>query len=235
MGKLLDFYDALTSGFTIHSGLELPQAQGADLAVKLAGARASVSELYALYKNMYGWFGLGFTKAVSQQLSLRLCQAGANYSAFTSTYISTWHQAGADAALQAAVPASVKNELNGVVRRYAKEDAQPYTAGDYQMRYGTQWLDQWLASPLELRVSSDSQAYTAEQYRRHFGSSWEAQYRSSDEAIQMLSLGDTATLSMQGFQKVLGESWQAEWAKSTELPCRQCRPYLGVGELRVLV
>jgi len=225
--KLSNLFKALSSGYTLSGGLGLPKVEAQQRAIDMSKARAEVGQLYDLYKAMYGFQGLGFDQKTAQQLSIQQCSAGADAGTFKSQY----QQALASGqipqrALQFAVTASVNSNLEGVVRRYAK-DAAPYTSQGFQQYYGEPgWLFEWLAAPMELRVSSDSLAHSAASYQRRFGSQWKSRYTASAEAIQMRLADDGEQYSMRDFQKYYGDAWQTRWAKAPELPCTVCAPYM---------
>merc|ERR1712086_147775 len=76
--KLTKFFAALSSSYTVSGGLQLPTAAAQFNSVVMSSLRAEVNQLYALYKVMYGYGGLGFTQQVAQLWSLQLCLAGAD-------------------------------------------------------------------------------------------------------------------------------------------------------------
>merc|ERR1712204_73904 len=127
----------------------------------MSSLRAEVNQLYALYKVMYGYGGLGFTQQVAQLWSLQLCLAGADAATFQNAFKQAEAQGMQDAAaIASASTASVNKNLDGVVRRYAK-DAYPYTSVEFQQHYASAWLTEWLDAPQEEHVSSDKMAHTA--------------------------------------------------------------------------
>merc|ERR1712050_141450 len=115
--------------------------------------------------------------------------------------------------------------MAGVVRRYAREDARPYTAHDFQDHYGDRWLAEWLVAPVELHVSTDRRAHPASWFQSRFGQQWQAQYQASAEAVQERLGVDGYTYNMQQFQQYYRNSWQWHWATSPELPCTICAPF----------
>lgn len=227
--KLGRLYTALSSGYTISGGLALDKAEAQLRAVDLVRHRAEPDELYALYRAMYGYGGLGFDQKSAQQTSIQLALAGADAGRFEDAYKQAKAKgASGPAATTQAAGAAVASELSGLVRRYAK-DAKPYTAAEFQQYYGQRWLDEWLAAPMELRVSSDRLARTASQFAKHYGSQWQDRYSASAEATQKRLAGDAKAYSMQEFQGYYGDSWQSQWASAPELPCSQCAPYAALG------
>ncbi|CAE7518308.1 rps1 [Symbiodinium natans] len=225
--KLQQLYRVLSSGYTLSGGLALPKDEAQTMMHLLALKKAEPEQLKALYQVMYGYSGLGFAKSVAQTTSIQLAQAGADASQFKATYLATV-QKGQAAAITEASKAAVAHDLAGLVRRYAL-DAKPYTASEFLQHYGEGgWLDQWLDSPLEKRVSNDRQAYTANQFSRHFPGSWEAMYKQSPEATQLRLAQDGKTYSMLEYQQYYGDQWHDQWSVSPELSCKECAPYVGV-------
>lgn len=225
--KVGRMYQALSSGYTISGGLALPKAEAQSQTLTMLKARAEPDELYALYKVMYGYSGLGFDQRKAQQTSIYLAVAGADGPQFKATYqYATDHGAKPVDAMDQAQSASVVEELSGFVRRYAK-DAKPYSAHEFQQYYGhSSWLAEWMAAPMELRISSDRLAHTASQFAKYFGNKWQDTYKKSEVATQKRLAQDGKAYTMQDFQSYYGDSWQAQWATSPELPCSQCAPFV---------
>merc|ERR1712176_1229378 len=112
--------------------------------------------------------------------------------------------------LQKAMLMSVSANLQGLVKRYAK-NGQPYTVEEFQQYYPSDWLQQWVDGPLEKKVSTDKKAYTASSFSRHFGTNWAAKYRTSDEATQVRLAKDGKSYTIAQFQSYYGNSWQTEF------------------------
>lgn len=223
--KVGQLYTALSSGYTMSGGLGLPKADAQDWALKMAPLRAEPDQLYELYKVMYGYFGIGFDQKTAQQTTIQLALAGADAAVFQDTYTQTKNQsASSQMATDKAIAASTIANLQGLVRRYAK-DAHAYTASEFQQHYAAGWLVEWLDAPMEMRISDDRLAHTASQFKRHFGKAWATKYRTGVEAIQMRLANDATTYTMQEYQKYYGDDWQRQWAASPELPCAQCAPF----------
>mmetsp|Transcript_41713 Transcript_41713/g.104813 ORF Transcript_41713/g.104813 Transcript_41713/m.104813 type:complete len:328 (-) Transcript_41713:135-1118(-) len=216
--KLGTMYTALTSSYTISGGLALPKAQAQETAITMLKSRAEPDELYALYKVMYGYSGLGFDKTTAQRTAISLAIAGADANTFKTTYQQSKN-------IVLAQNAAVAAELSGLVRRYAK-DAKPYTASEFQKYYGNDWFSEWSAGPMELHVSSDHRAHTASQFARHYGANWQTKYQASAEATQKRLASDGKVYTMLEYQSYYGNSWQTLWSASPELPCSQCAPFV---------
>eukprot|EP00438_Fugacium_kawagutii_P010890 Skav231398 [mRNA] locus=scaffold1456:144622:145494:- [translate_table: standard] len=221
--KLKQLWLALSGGYTLSGGLQLPKAEAKTMTHVLALKRAEPDDLKALYKVMYGYYGLGFDRALAQTQSIQLAEAGADADAFKSTYTATVSK-GQQAALIEATKASVAKNLQGLVRRYAL-DGKAYTASEFQQYYGEGWLSAWTDSPMEKRLSTDRKAYTADQFSRHFGRSWASLYQSRPEATQLRLAEDGQVYRMVEYQKYYGDQWHDKWSVSPELACKECSPY----------
>ncbi|CAE7243093.1 rps1 [Symbiodinium pilosum] len=225
--KLQQLYLALSSGYTLSGGLALPKDQAQTMMHLLALKRAEPDQLKALYQVMYGYSGLGFAKSLAQTTSIQLAQAGADSAHFKETYIASAPRGQATAIAEAS-KAAVTNDLSGMVRRYAL-DAKPYTAGEFLQHYGEgAWLNQWLDSPLEKRLSNDRRAYTANQFSRHFPSTWIAMYKGSQEATQIRLAEDGKPYTMAEYQQYYGDQWHDKWSVAPELSCKECAPYIPI-------
>lgn len=225
--KLGTFYTALTSSYTLYGGLALSKSEGQQRALNLIKARGDPDQLYALYKVMYGYSGLGIDQQTAQQLSIQLTFAGADADTFKSTYQANKDRGASPAVCaQNASTAAINANLEGLVRRYSR-DAVPYTGPEFQQFFGATWLTEWLNAPQEMRISDDKRAYTAAQFKRHIGSSWSAKYRTATEAIQERQADDGKTYSIDQYKQYYGvNNWQPLWARSPELPCSTCSPYV---------
>lgn len=221
--KLKQLWLALSTGYTLSGGLQLPKAEAKTMTRVLALKHAEPDNLKALYQVMYGYYGLGFDRALAQSESIQLAEAGADADAFKSTYTATVSK-GQQTALIEASKASVAKNLQGLVRRYAL-DGKAYTASEFQQYYGEGWLSAWTDSPMEKRLSTDRKAYTADQFSRHFGRSWASLYQSRPEATQLRLAEDGQVYRMVEYEKYYGDQWHDKWSVSPELACKECSPY----------
>merc|ERR1719195_2554782 len=114
-------------------------------------AHAEPDQLKQLYQVMYGYSRVGFDQKTVQTQAIQESILGTDAAKFKEEYLKTKN-------LQAAITIGVVGNLQGLVRRYAK-DAKPYTAQEFQNYYGSSWLLEWHDGPLEKRVS-DRKAYT---------------------------------------------------------------------------
>eukprot|EP00930_Biecheleria_cincta_P042381 TRINITY_DN29158_c0_g1_i1.p1 TRINITY_DN29158_c0_g1~~TRINITY_DN29158_c0_g1_i1.p1 ORF type:complete len:348 (+),score=78.54 TRINITY_DN29158_c0_g1_i1:58-1101(+) len=222
--KVQQLYQALSTGYTISGGLGLPKQQAQTMTLDLAWKRAEPDQLKMLYKVMYGYHGLGFDQKLAQQTAIELATAGSDANAYKAAYSQALSHGSSPAdAREAAARAAVAADLDGLVRRYAK-DAQPYTAEQFMQYYHANWLSEWTSGPLEKHVSLDGRAYSANQFSRHW-SNWHDKYQSSPEAVQLRLAQDGKPYTMKEFQQYYSNTWQEFWAQAPELACKQCAPY----------
>jgi len=225
--KLQQLYWALSASYTLGGGLGLPKDQARTMMHLLALKKAEPDQLRELYKVMYGYYGLGFAKSLAQTTSIQLAQAGANAATFKTTYLENAKR-GQSVAIAEASKEAVVQDLAGLVRRYAL-DVKPYTASEFLQHYGEgAWMNQWLDSPLEKKISNDRRAYTANQFSRHFPSTWEPMYKGSPEATQLRLAQDGKVYSMAEYQQYYGDQWHDKWNVSPELSCKECAPYVAL-------
>jgi len=224
--NLTKLYKALHESYLFSGGLGLPDHYSQDQAIILADAKAEVSELYALYKVMHGFGGLGIDEPTAQQLSIQLTLAGADANSFKDAY--TASKSPEDASVSA-----VNADLKSLIRRYDKDTKARY-APEFQAKYGALWLTEWLAAPVELRISTDKMAHTAGQFKKFYKDDWDIRYNASSVAIQM-RLDSTPKTMEQFLQSTNSSAWQARWLMAPELPCQQCVPFAAdaMGELVV--
>lgn len=221
--KLRKLYQALSGGYTISGGLALPKSEAQWMAMDLAAKSVEPDQLKELYKVMYGYAGLGFAQKDAQETAIAQAIAFANATSFQETYLQAIARgATKEEAIKIAGSTAVNNNLGGLVRRYAK-DAKPYTSLKFQQFYPETWYAEWIAGPLEQKVSNDRKAYTASQYSRHFRyKDWMATYTGHTEATQMRLASDGKAYSMWDYQKQYNDEWQSKWAASPELACAEC-------------
>jgi len=216
--KLYNMYYYLSSSYTLHGGLGLDKARAQAMAISMTMARAEPDQLYALYQVMYGYKGLGLDQKTAQGYAIQAAVAGADAPTFKENYLKNKD-------LQKAMLMGVSANLQGLVRRYAK-NGQPYTVEEFQQYYPSDWLQEWVDGPLEKKVSTDKKAYTTSSFSRHFGTNWAAKYRTSDEATQVRLAKDGKSYTIAQFQSYYGNSWQTEFNAAPELACMECAPYM---------
>mmetsp|Transcript_66788 Transcript_66788/g.169325 ORF Transcript_66788/g.169325 Transcript_66788/m.169325 type:complete len:336 (+) Transcript_66788:56-1063(+) len=233
--KLKQLYNVLSSGYSISGGLGLPKDRAQKAMLEFALNLGEPDQLKALYQVMYGYSGLGFSQAQAQETAIALTAYGADDAQFKESYRAALGKGATSVrALQDATEASVKANMQGLVRRYAK-DATAYTAEEFEKYYPTGWLKEWDTAPQEKRLASDKKAYTASQFSRHFGSAWAAKYRTSQEATQRRLAEDGKTYSVKDFQGYYHDQWQSKWSNAPELACAECAPYIGGSSLAEVV
>jgi len=234
--KVNQFYQLLSTSYTLSGGLGYGKADAQKFALKLLMAPAEPDQLKALYQVVYGYYGLGFKQALAQSTAMQLAVYGSDAAQFKESYTQAKGQGSSDqAALQLATEEAVKANLLGLVRRYAG-NGNAYTADDFQQYYGTKFLSEWGVSPLEMRVSTDHRAYTASQFSRHFSSgTWAAKYRVSPEATQERLANDGKAYSIYEFQQFYSDSWRERWSVAPELACKECSPYAAEEESASLI
>merc|ERR1712032_856539 len=216
--KLYNMFYYLSSSYTLHGGLGLDKAQAQAMALSMTLARAEPDQLYDLYQVMFGYKGLGFDQKTAQTQAIQLALAGADAPTFKENYMKNKD-------LQKATLMSVSANLQGLVKRYAK-NGQPYTVEEFQKYYPSDWIQEWLNGPLEKKVSTDKKAYTASSFSRHFGTNWAAKYRNSEEATQVRLAKDGKSYTIPQFLTYYGNTWQTEFIAAPELACLECAPYM---------
>jgi len=232
---ITELFSALSSSYTFSGGLGLPQDVAQSNALHMAKIRPDVDQLCAVFKGMYGYFGLGFDVNTAQQIALQQGNAGADADTFSTAYKAA-KSSGKSLAdcLRMAIDSSVKAFLLGLPQRYCK-DGTLADAAEFQRRFGTAWLPEWLLAPLEQRVSEDHHQLTAHQYLERFGGLWEFKFRGSAIATQQRMDVNGTTASMMDFQKQYGGDWQTNWAQAPEFPCVECGPFTDVGYPQAIV
>merc|ERR1719469_15308 len=190
----------------------------------MAKLKVEVAELTSLYSQMTGWFGLGFNQSLAQETATLLAFAGADAANFAALYRKVAPSGGTAEAIRIASASAVNADLNGVIRRYAKDGVALYSH-EFQSRYEKQWLMEWLASPEELHVSSDNLAHTAGQFFKQYGTGWEIVWHATLEATQVRLGKDGEAYTMLEFQEFYSDAWQAAWREAPEVPCKQCGPF----------
>lgn len=202
------FYKALYST----SSLDMSKPDAKNFAMGLSLKHASASYLVPLYQTLYKFL----SKSDSQRWAVDLTAAGADAETLGSVYNSQ-RSKGTQVALAEAAAAAVAVNLNGEVRRYAK-DGVDYSAKEIQSYYGTNWFKEWLAAPEEKRITSDGKAYYAIEFLSFFGAvGWEAKWKSSMVANQMRIADDNKEYDMKGFKQYYKDQWQEKWFAAPEI------------------
>jgi len=219
--KVTQFYDLLSSGYTLYGGLAYDKNAAQEIALEMVDKSADPDVLYALYRVMYGYDGLGFSQDSARHWSIQLAEAGANATAYKEAY-----QTSAAESPHLAVAAY----LSGLERRYAK-DGKAYIAEEFYSFYtaGT-WMDEWISAPLEKRLSADRRAYTANQFSRHWPSAWVDKFKGSKEVTQVRLANDGKAYTIAEFRDYYADKWQRSWADAPELACKECAPYAEIEE-----
>eukprot|EP00429_Kryptoperidinium_foliaceum_P006262 CAMPEP_0176023242 /NCGR_PEP_ID=MMETSP0120_2-20121206/11333_1 /TAXON_ID=160619 /ORGANISM="Kryptoperidinium foliaceum, Strain CCMP 1326" /LENGTH=314 /DNA_ID=CAMNT_0017356399 /DNA_START=24 /DNA_END=965 /DNA_ORIENTATION=- len=209
-------FDVLFSTYTHGgAGLGLPKLIAQQQAIELARLRTNPKDLQSLYGALLTpSFGINVKRA--QDLALTLARAGADSKILIAAYPRTRN-------LDSAVASAVSSNLDGVVRRHAK-DGKPYTALEFQSHY-RDWLSEWTDAPSEMHVAEDHKAYTAGEFATHYGNIWESKFKSGAVATQMRLAADGKPYDMVEFQSFYTDSWQTRWAAAPELPCKECAPF----------
>jgi len=225
---MLSLFDVLHSAYSKGSvALGLPLADAQAHAVDLVRRRTDADQLQALYKVMRNP-AFRFDKATSQTLALKLAPAGADPGKFLATYSRT-------RSLDEATSDAIVGNLDGLVRRYAK-DAKAYSAAEFLQYYPGTFLQEWLDAPMEQRVADDRRAYTAGEFAKHYGATgWHSKFVGAAEATQERLAPDGKAYRISEFQAHYADTWQQRWANAPELPCAECSPYAEEGGANIVI
>lgn len=219
--RLTALYQTLYSS----TSMDLPKTDAQSRSIELAQRMAEPDQLKQLYDMLYSPSSLDLPKKDAQVNAIELTAAGAD----AGTLKVAFQQAkrlgrSTDLALKEASAAAVSRNLDGLVRRYAK-DGKPYTAAEFQTYYSEGWMAEWMAGPQEKHVADDSKAYYASEFSAHYGTSWQSKWQASSVATQMRIADDGMTYNTDQFVQYYKDSWRSKWATSPEVPCGECSPY----------
>lgn len=220
--KLNELYQILIGGFwRLPGGLTLPVSVAQPRAIEMILKHAEPEDLKDVYGVLYGYSGgIQLPQDQAQKLAIEAATAGADAPTFQSTYAAQKSK-GQTAALTAAEEASVKLNLHGLVRRYAK-DTKLYTVSDFQSYYNSNWLSEWISAPQEKRVYKDGKAYRASEYKDYFGDSWYTQWANDKTATQVRIADDGKKYTIDEFQQYYKDEWQTQWSAAAEVACQEC-------------
>lgn len=220
--KLNQLYQILIGGWwRLPGGLTLPVSVAQPRAIEMIRRNTEPQDLKDVYAVLFGYSGgIQLPQSQAQQLAIEAAIAGADASTFQSTYAAQ-KKNGQAAALKAAEDASIKLNLHGLVRRYAK-DGHLYSAAEFQTYYNTDWLSEWTVAPQEKRVHKDGKAYRASDYEDYFGDSWFTAWANDKTATQVRIADDGKKYTMEVFQQYYKDQWQTKWDAAAEVACEEC-------------
>ena len=202
------------------SGVDLPKSDAQSRSVELVKAYAEPNQLLELFRNLYSMQGVDLAKVEAQGKSLELGKMGCDAAGLLNSFRAA--QGSKSDRLDQATDSSLRANLNGEARRYAK-DGNIYNAKEFQDYYKGTYKQEWANGVLEKKMAPDGKAYTASQFRMYFASSWENQWHAATAATQQRMAEDGKVYTVSEFVDYYKDEWQTKWKNAPELPCKECR------------